>query len=368
MTFLAELESVLSQARDTPPTAPIGGPVVIYGAGNKGREVAAALEGRGHTLLGFMDANRLEGMAGGYPVLRLESWLQRPGFVPADTTAVVAIHNFQAEVAPILRLLREARFARVLSVVDLMNLTVRPMPDHYWLAPRNAVLPLADEILRAGALFTDVESQAWYLGAVRLRLLGEYEAVPPADFEAHYSPDDLPRWKSPLRLIDGGAYTGDTLTALMRRGYAIEAAALFEPDRKNFLELATCAQGVPGSVCFPCGLADDTVLVSFDGAGDMSARLSSAGTTHVQCVAIDQALHDFAPNLIKLDVEGAEPQALRGARRSIERSRPGLAISTYHHPAHLWQLPLLLASWSLGYRLHLRGHGHNSYDLVLYAY
>ena len=43
-----------------------------------------------------------------------------------------------------------------------------------------------------------------------------------------------------------------------------------------------------------------------------------------------------------MDIEGAEYEALLGARGTISKYRPGLAISLYHRPADLWQIPLLI--------------------------
>ena len=51
----------------------------------------------------------------------------------------------------------------------------------------------------------------------------------------------------------------------------------------------------------------------------------------------------------------------------ISAARPGLAIALYHQPSHVWEIPSKIASWGLDYRLEIRGHGHGSYDTVLYA-
>jgi hypothetical protein len=101
------------------------------------------------------------------------------------------------------------------------------------------------------------------------------------------------------------------------------------------------------------------------GQGESSCA-SVQGDTLVQCVAIDEALPAFRPNLIKMDIEGAEPDALRGAQRTIREFRPGLALCVYHKPDHLWTLPLLVQNWLQGGTHHLRLHGHNGFDLVYY--
>jgi hypothetical protein len=100
----------------------------------------------------------------------------------------------------------------------------------------------------------------------------------------------------------------------------------------------------------------------------VASRVDSTGDTLIQCAAIDEALPGFSPNFIKMDVEGAELSALWGARRTILEHRPALAISLYHTAAHLWQLPLLAASWyGNGAKYYLRSHGCNGFELVFYV-
>jgi hypothetical protein len=72
-------------------------------------------------------------------------------------------------------------------------------------------------------------------------------------------------------------------------------------------------------------------------------------------------------DFIKLDVEGGEADALRGAHRTLISHRPVLAISCYHKPEDLWALPDLIDSLVPDYRFYLRQHAFNSFDLVLYA-
>ena len=52
-------------------------------------------------------------------------------------------------------------------------------------------------------------------------------------------------------------------------------------------------------------------------------------------MGLDEVLRGFHPNLIKMDIEGAEPEALRGAQTLVAENRPRLAISIYHGPEHL---------------------------------
>jgi len=68
-----------------------------------------------------------------------------------------------------------------------------------------------------------------------------------------------------------------------------------------------------------------------------------------------------------MDIEGAELDALKGARQLIAEHRPVLAICAYHLQSHLWQVPLLIQSISDSYRFFLRQQASDGWDLVCYA-
>jgi FkbM family methyltransferase len=165
-----------------------------------------------------------------------------------------------------------------------------------------------------------------------------------------YRPQDLPAWPNPLRFIDCGAYTGDTLEDFVQQGYEFEAIAAFEPYPVNFLQLVQNARHYPNIVNLPLAVGSKTesmCLEEWNHAGRSSISSPRSGDKNIQCVRLDEVLPTFAPNLIKMDIEGGELEALQGAERMIARHRPGLAICIYHRPKHLWEIPFLIDSWNL---------------------
>ena len=73
-------------------------------------------------------------------------------------------------------------------------------------------------------------------------------------------------------------------------------------------------------------------------------------------------------NFIKLDIEGAEESALRGASRTIAQDRPRLAISLYHRLQDFYELPLLLHELNPRYRFAIEHYTIHSEETVLYAW
>lgn len=72
-------------------------------------------------------------------------------------------------------------------------------------------------------------------------------------------------------------------------------------------------------------------------------------------------------DFIKLDIEGAELSCLKGARKTIERDRPRLAISLYHHPNDLFEIPLWIRTRFPDYQLYLDHYTIHEEETVLYG-
>ena len=72
-------------------------------------------------------------------------------------------------------------------------------------------------------------------------------------------------------------------------------------------------------------------------------------------------------DFVKMDIEGAEPDALAGASGLIAQHRPRLAVSAYHRAEHLWEIPRLILAAHPGYRLFFGHHVPVKWESVFYA-
>ena len=81
--------------------------------------------------------------------------------------------------------------------------------------------------------------------------------------------------------------------------------------------------------------------------------------------ASEKALHSV--DVIKMDIEGAEMAALEGAANIVRKFRPRLAISTYHKPEDLWEIPHKLKELNGDYKLFFGHHSPIEWESVYYA-
>jgi FkbM family methyltransferase len=355
------------------PMAVLGGcrDVVVYGAGRAGRDVARLLASKGKAPLGFLDARAAPGQElDGLPVHRWGGPLPA-SWDPSRTAAAIGIYNATAEILPIERQLREAGFGRVVTFVELHRHFPAEMGDRFWLTDLRWYDDKAPLLARALQLMDDDRGRAAFLALLKFRFTGDHRELQPLDGPPQYFGGGAPPLRTPVRLVDGGAFDGDTLQALFAATDRVEAVACFEPDEVNYRKLVGCCERFRAVsrapiAALPLGLWSSGAQLRFhvDGTG---SGVSAAGEQVISCVRLDDALPAFHPTLVKLDIEGAELDALEGARRTLAEARPDLAVSAYHRPGDIWTLPIYLHELGLGYRTTLRLHCDSGLEAVFYA-
>lgn len=228
----------------------------------------------------------------------------------------------------------------------------------------------AESMRRAYALLADDRSRQVFENVLRFKLSGEVEYLRACETERQKVFTDILHFNQAERYIDLGAYTGDTVTEFIKQtGGRFTSIIALEPDQKNYGKLADlCHQWQDSRItCYPAGAWHSTGALSFNGRGGRSSHLGENGYT-VPVYAVDDLLQGEKATYIKMDVEGAEAEALRGLTQTIKAYAPSLAVSAYHRTADFFTLPLLLHELQPDYRLFLRHHPYiPAWETNLYA-
>ncbi len=158
----------------------------------------------------------------------------------------------------------------------------------------------------------------------------------------HYHSEDAASTLSDnqnLKVSDGsqeGTFQGQRIGAAAASGQRAKTAGHQEPETAN-------------------GNANDKKIVP-----------NEAGTVSVTSIDSIQVLEKDL--FIKMDIEGSEAAAIRGAEKTIREKRPFLAVCAYHRPSDLFMLPALMKSLNPNYRIFLRGGLHYTYYAIDGAY
>lgn len=364
--FLTELQTLAKRHADKPTkTLPPGHAVWIFGAGQFGRDLCGALQRAGHTVAGFVETKPNATQIMGLPLINWQQWS------PANRAAplCIGIFNRGMPLDALENLAREAGASNVFLPWDLYRALQQYLGWRFWLSEPERLLNQVNSIANALDCLSDDTSKRCLLdiAAFRLGLQTSYGSFQHPENQ-YFNPLTLGALRGkPIRFVDGGAYNGDTYLELCSMA-DVQGAYLFEPDSANFSQLVSNMHRTARSVqCLPLGLSDSYRILSFNAGNGEGASIAENGTAHIAVAALDDVLAGQTVDFIKLDVEGAELQALQGAQQLIQRSRPVLAVSLYHCPQDLWELPLMLAKLCEDYRFYIRQHFFNSFDSVLYA-
>jgi FkbM family methyltransferase len=364
----------LADARHRPPASAldtVSGEIVVYGAGGIGHAVLSALARRGLRPRCFLDRDRTKVAVQEVPVLHpSDNALTRNE--RAQMTVLLALFNPDVEPGEIRSLLGQQGYGRVIGFLELHRELAADLGSRYWLTSHDFYEGHEAEILEALELWSDDGSRDLYASILAGRLSADDTIFPQPTLDDQYFPATLPPLPSPVRLVDCGAYTGDTLADAIRRGIDLDEVCAFEPDPENFRTLTAWARTRPVSASpalflWPCAVGRSAGVARFRSGVGGASGLMAEGDSAVPCVALDDVIGDFRATLLKLDIEGAELEALEGATGLIRRAKPRLAVCVYHRPDHLWTVPLFVRRQHPAYDLLLRLHRFNAFDLVMYA-
>lgn len=161
--------------------------------------------------------------------------------------------------------------------------------------------------------------------------------------------------------LDLGAYNGDTIRELGElTDWRWREVVAVEPDRRNCRKLRVLAEelaerGLPVEV-YEAGIWSEQGELGFSDSGGRQSTFIGAEKKTVPVTTIDALAAGREVSLIKMDVEGAELQALAGGRETLQKFAPKLFVAAYHYDVDLFRLPLLLQKIVPQYKIYLRKH------------
>lgn len=340
-----------------------GASVLIFGAGRFGRDLCKAMQAQGHTVLGFVETAPAATEVLGLPVMNWEQSRSHQG----HARLLLGIFNRGIAMGELASIAHAAGWSELVMPWQIYDAFGDHLGWRFWLGSREDLLANLKRVESVSARLADAGSREIVrrICAFRLGVDLDYAGCisdEPQYFNALTLPA-LPARK--LCYVDCGAYNGDTFHAFGRAANCGEAY-LFEPDPANFRSLCAAVRSTP-AVCLPLAVSDSYSILSFNAGDGEGGAIVATGNAHIAAAALDDMLPGTSVDFLKLDVEGAEAIALRGARELITRSRPVIAMSLYHKQQDLWELPELLFEFCPDYRFHVRQHFYNSFDSVLYA-
>lgn len=333
--------------------------VIIFGSGSGGRYTASVLRERGVNVDYFCDnaSNTWGHRVNGIEVISPATLSKYQ-----NGSIVLIASNWAGDIAAELR---------KLDISEFYDLTCW---DDRWEKNYNPALirSSAEKIEQVHSYFEDERSRELYLSLIKYRLDANPLHICKTPYRWYAHPEVSA--KSGDMVFDVGAFDGKTTLEFAAQVGTHGRVVAFEPDPANFKQTRDALTSDSlGSICevrntgFWSSITDLSFVTDQHTASQN--RIAEDGDQTVSLVTIDSFVETetLVPDLIKMDIEGAELQAIIGGTKTLQYHRPKLQICLYHEPDDMWSIPLEIKGINPQYRFFLGHHSQNLFETVLYA-
>ncbi|NQY21800.1 MAG: FkbM family methyltransferase [Campylobacteraceae bacterium] len=179
--------------------------------------------------------------------------------------------------------------------------------------------------------------------------------------EQYFDRDLIPDIKN-INFIDGGAYVGDTLPSIIKNFPDYNKIYCFEPNNLHINIAKRDFDQVKNIEFINCGLGSQKISFTQD-QNDQNNCAHDYQASNIN--SIDNLISSPI-DFIKLDIEGAELDALIGAKETILKHHPILAICIYHKASDWYKIPKCILDIRADYKIHLRHYMEGIYETVMY--
>ncbi len=348
-----------------------GNPIYIYGSAAGGKQVANRLLREGINYEGMVEDSKYWKESSG--AQRLEDVLEQ---AEGNVSLVIAFKGFQGK--------KQIPYSEKIShIVDwdcwAGNHEVEGTYITYgWVVKNESRLQGVCQRL------ADEKSKETFVAYLNQKISFDYKYLKRTKSCCQYFEEDIVKLSGHEVFVDCGAYDGDSAAAfteaLDRQGIGTyDAIISFEPDEGNFKKL--CGRGLENHTCICKGISDTVQDVYFSEAGtsgrvidkpvdaaQATGQINAEGSkTAIGLETIDHVLQGQRATMIKMDIEGYEMAALKGAEKTIAKWKPKLAVCIYHKKEDLWEIADYIHEIDPKYKLYMRNYEDTATELVLYA-
>lgn len=212
----------------------------------------------------------------------------------------------------------------------------------------------------------DDASRECFRCMINYKLSGDIKYLEACESSSNESDSLLQDLPAGARIMDLGAYNGDTLDLYMNRFPGISQAIAVEPERHSYKKLLACCEKYAGRavpvnaiIASSCGNA---MLSGSHGRGSRDASIVSPGAgindssklCETPLTTIDTLSQGQRIDFIKFDVEGAESAAILGGTQTITQYRPQMLVACYHKNEDLFAIPRQIKGLRNDYKIFLR--------------
>jgi FkbM family methyltransferase len=184
------------------------------------------------------------------------------------------------------------------------------------------------------------ESRECFIDVLRFRLSADPKDLASTRSSVSEMWLDIPmRYrKRPYHVVlDVGAYDGDTLRSF-RESFKSERAIAVEANTQLFDKIREVGSSYPRGIAIsPKAAWSRDTRLKFEEVRFGMVQVTESSDGSLDAAPLDSSITEEV-NFVKMDIEGAESEALTGSQNLLQRWQPDLAIAVYHRPEDVFLL------------------------------
>lgn len=336
-------------------------PIYIYGAGYYAKKYILELEKNNIIISGiiiddhYLDESIIQEIR--YPIICLSQFLNNDIYM--DSQIIVAFFKFTQTQYKILKQITSNIYFYDFSCVALFKYDYEYIMNNF------------DRIVNVYNKLKDKKSKVLLEAYINQRISGNTNYCKELVIKHRYYPKEIIQFEDNEIFVDCGAFDGDSINEFLEileeqkiKKYTHIYA--LEPDSSNFKKLKTLP--IKNITYINKGAYSYSGNISFSGDQGKSSSID-VDSNNISKIEVDKLdnMIDQKVTFIKMDIQGAEEEALKGGINLLKKFKPKLSICIAHRPQDIFIIIEFLESLNLQYEYYLTMGKTEYSDLCLIA-
>ncbi len=331
--------------------------IYIFGTNKYGISLASWLKKQNKNIIGYIDDFTTNDKFNNYPILKSTSDF-------SDSSIINCV--VEGRTIDIERLIKSTNAAQSIDYFSLQFAFSNELLQVDFLEDTNSVLDNINDYSLIYSILEDDISKNEFESLVNFRLNRDIDFLTGFNFRLkdQYF-ESFIQLESDATFIDAGGFDGGTSKLFAKLYPNYKKIYYFEPDKESFNKSIENLKDIDRIKYFNKGVWNKTETLAFFNTLGSANKISTNGNSNIEVISIDETI-DEPVDYIKMDIEGAEYNALMGAKNHITKYNPVLAVCIYHNQADFIVIPKLVLSLNKKYKVYLRHYTQGVFETVMY--
>lgn len=340
--------------------------IILYGAGYCGAMFAELLQEKGISVECFFDRNPQKAGRKIMDVMVKEPCKME---VPDEYTVIVCLLKKGETYRSIEKALAQLGYAHIIHIYDLRG-------ERELFQNQNLVIcPDVEKVKKnrskydwLKSMLEDEESKETLQAILDYMVDGGEFSLQSHALEEQYFAYDVYQKIEHEVVADCGAFKGEVMEIFLKKNPQFVKYVAIEPDFHYFEELEEKRNSYEKEKIeiVPLALSNQEEMLRMTNYANEDSVVKENGKIEVRATTLDCLAENLPVTFLKIDVEGYEKKVLEGAKVTIERNLPVIAVAAYHREEDFYEICEMIHQLSKEYSFYLRSY-MNMQETVLYA-